>query len=376
MTQTDLTYLPSNKADLWYVLRGIAILCVFCLHSVIVLRAAMPQVQFPGFLFLPAWAAMWMLFALSGYLLGRKFYSHQCDSWQDIGIFWKNRALRILPSYYIFLLLVFLFVAPAAFLQEKGLFALRLLTCTYNGIPGLEGVGATWFVSVIIQLYLVAPLIYKFLLKKCPLKYSWILFWGLVIAGLVVRLCSQKVDYYKWIYTFSPANWDLFFAPFVLNAFVYVDSPDNKLKKILRYLLPILLCVAIGICAFIVYKEKYWWYYQYIFPTVFLVIMSGFIYSYNRKTNKKRLPLSMINMCKNPLRLLEGFGMVSFSFYLYHSNILGVMPKILPAGISDGWYVFWGVTGGFVLSLLWGCIMWLFVEKTCNSIRYRLTQPK
>lgn len=130
----------------------------------------MPQVQFPGFLFLPAWAAMWMLFALSGYLLGRKFYSHQCDSWQDIGIFWKNRALRILPSYYIFLLLVFLFVAPAAFLQEKGLFALRLLTCTYNGIPGLEGVGATWFVSVIIQLYLVAPLIYKFLLKKMSFK--------------------------------------------------------------------------------------------------------------------------------------------------------------------------------------------------------------
>jgi len=45
------------------------------------------------------------------------------------------------------------------------------------------------------------------------------------------------------------------------------------------------------------------------------------IYVFDYKGKPAAAPLTFRNVIKNPLRIFEYLGMISFSFYLYHSNI-------------------------------------------------------
>lgn len=109
------------------------------------------------------------------------------------------------------------------------------MTFTYNGVPGLDGIGATWYVSSLMQMYLIVPGI-VFLLEKIKtvmknnanfFGYFWIL---LLAVGVVVRVILYKsgVNWYNRVYTFSPANLDLFIGGIVLN---YVKKPEKKMSK-------------------------------------------------------------------------------------------------------------------------------------------------
>ena len=239
------TALSSHKScapDAFNILRAVAILCVFGLHAVILSKAARPGTILPAFLYTPAWLSMWMLFALSGFLLGKRFYCHQYEGAKGSWNFICRRFKRLAPSYFFFLLIVLLFHNPLFFISNGWLLDLRLISFTYNGIPGIDGVGATWFVSTIMQLYVMLPFFYHFLLKKISVRYTlWV--WGaIVLLGLGVRLVSTNLDWYVWTYTFSVANLDIFLAPFVLNAFCITYTQDTSIRRWCRRISPVLLC--------------------------------------------------------------------------------------------------------------------------------------
>jgi peptidoglycan/LPS O-acetylase OafA/YrhL len=328
--------------------------------------------HYPLILFTPAWGAMWILFVLSGYLLGKGFYNNKYQTdWNGMTTFWINRFIRILPMYLFFILLIFLFVEPQQFISLNYKILIPLLTFTYNGNPGIMGIGATWFISTIFQLYLLAPIVYKFVFSKIQNHKFWSL---LVIIGLGVgvRLIENlfKMDYYTYTYTHALSNLDLFFAGMFLNSLT-IDSYDNKYKKLLR---PVSILIFLGVIILFTVQlttRQISWLYRYIGPTIFLASTLLVIYSFDVKDKIKSLPLTFKNAAKNPLRLLEAFGIVSFGFYLYHSNILLIIPKAL----SNNHYnllIYGTLLGAFIMTTVWAIWIYFMIEKPSNKFRHSM----
>ena len=369
--------LAPNQLDIFSIFRSIALLCVFGIHAVIVIGLYVPQgFKFPSFLYTPAWAAMWMFFGLSGLLLGRRFYNGQCDTCKQIKNFYISRFFRIVLPYYLFIFIFLLFINPVGFWGLGPKTFLRLLTFTYNGAPGLDGIGATWFISTIVQLYLVTPFIYHGILKKIPQKYTWLAMLILLLLGFSIRqILNKYADWYTWTYTFSPMQWDIFFIPFMLNAYTQkIVDLNIVVKKYLQIATPLLLLIALFCCHNFIYINKHISSYRFKWPSIFIILMVllGIAYGKNRKDKPVAIDLSLKHLLKNPLHLLEAFSWITFSFYLYHSNILGVIPRILqPYNISRNLYLWLTVGGGFCLSLIWACILYACVERPLNKFRSR-----
>jgi len=365
--------IEQNIPDIFNILRALAVLCIYIIHSVMIIKAHYPDVKIPWGLYTPAWGGIWILFALSGYLLGKGFYNNKYKTdFNGIKEFWLNRIIRIVPMYWFFLLLTFLFVNPQWFINENIKVLIPLFTFTYNGIPGIDGVGATWFISTIMQLYLLAPLVYKFIFAKIKTHQIWIL---LLIIGLGMGLrCLADLfdlDYYRWNYTFSLSNLDIFFGGMFLNALTQ-KSFDNKYKKILR---PIAFIILFIIIIAFTHKlsMKINWFYKYIAPSIFLSNTLLIVYLFDVKDKIKSLPLTFNNVVKNPLRFIEAFGIISFGFYLYHSIILHIIPGVVSADNPTA-LIFGTIIGTFIITTIWATCIYFMIEKPSNKFRYSLTR--
>lgn len=201
-----------NNIDIFNILRAIAVLCVFIMHAVITIKTVANSAVIPWFLYTPAWGAMWIFYFLSGYLIGKGFYKgkYKTDI-KGIKNFYISRLIRIVPPYLFFLLICFIFINPQWFINNtKILF--HLLTFTYNGSMGIVGIGATWFISTIIQLYLLAPLGYRFIISK--IKNVKFAFFVILSLGVIIRFIEYDLHLSPFLVTItSPiSNLDLFFG--------------------------------------------------------------------------------------------------------------------------------------------------------------------
>lgn len=157
-----------NKVDIFNFLRVFALFSVLGTHSRISISSFFPQfnvyTSFPMFTYTLAWTAMGMFFILSGYLLGKGFFDgkYKADI-KGMVSFWITRLLRILPMYLFFIIVLAFFAEPEVFWKENYKILVPLLTFTLNGVtePSTEYFGATWFISTIMQLYLLTPVFYK-----------------------------------------------------------------------------------------------------------------------------------------------------------------------------------------------------------------------
>ena len=318
-----------NKIDIFNFLRGIAILCVLGLHTPILVVNNFDIKTYPFYFNTPAWLAMWMFFFLSGYLLGKGFFNNKYEITKNgIFKFYCSRLIRILPLYFLLLFIVFIFYNPNWFIDNP-ISVLHIFTFTYNGIPGINGVGHTWFISAIVQLYVLAPFGYKlFSYFNKGKKNLLILFFLLIAIGIGYRLLTDlfKLDYYKYVYTFSLANIDLFFCGLLLNS-ITKNSLDNKLKENLR---PISLCFLFTlILTYMLPVIKLsWWVYNYIYPSLTLLSMALIVYAFDYAKEIRLEPLTLLKLIKNPLRIIEYIGIISFNIYLFHGNIMEMVVNI------------------------------------------------
>lgn len=361
-----------NKIDIFNFIRGIAILLVFCLHTVILVEPAFEGVKCQKIFYTPAWLAMWIFFFLSGYLLGKGFYNGKYDcSKGGIAKFYSSRLIRILPMYFLFLFSLFLFYNPTWFVENPKQI-LKLITFTYNGTPGIVGTGAVWFVSTIVQLYILAPFGYK-LFKHFEKQKKVVLFF-LIVLGLGYRLLTDlfKLDYYSYVYIFSLANIDLFFGGMLLNSFTK-DSENSQLKTFLRPISLILLFAMI-VLYIIFQQELSWWLYNYFFPTFTLITMLLIAYSHDYKGKIKSQSLTLFNLIKNPLRIVEYLGIISFTIYLYHSNILELCVnlyknKSLQFAISNSHLPTFIFITALIITFIFAVFLHYILEIPMNKLR-------
>jgi peptidoglycan/LPS O-acetylase OafA/YrhL len=124
---------------------------------------------------LPAWAnalnfghigyvGVSMFFAISGYLitllLVREWNATAAISLTD---FYRRRALRILPAYFVFLVVVFALTRLRAFaISPDDWRAALTYTMNFNEAPAWE-VGHLWSLSVEEQFYLIWPILFIWL---------------------------------------------------------------------------------------------------------------------------------------------------------------------------------------------------------------------
>lgn len=379
----------SNKADIFYLLRGFAMLLIFGIHSIIVIRQYVPVSgsMSPIYLYTPAWAGCWILFALSGYLLGKGFYKGKYSTdLNGIIKFYQRRIFSIVPMYFFALLIIFLFINPSFFINNN---VSNLFTFTYNGSnPGNEATGAFWFISTIMQLYLVTPFVYKYILPQTS-KRNITPLCVIVCGGLLLRLAESyfNIDWYKWTYTSLLGNFDFFFAGLLLNQYT-MDQQDSRLKKYLRPASVVALLFLVICNTFLYHKYDVYWAYQYIYPTLYLIITLGILYAFDYNGKPVSAPLSMQNILNNPLRLLEGFGIISYGFYLFHSNILNSMARaVTNTGDKitvDSLIAGEGINGlfgkiaviSFVSCVIWSVIIYFILEKPSRKINLiGQTQP-
>lgn len=361
----------TNNIDIFFFLRAIAILCIFYSHSWNIMHVTHKDIIFSSGLQTPAWGGIWILFVLSGYLIGKGFYNQKYKTdIKGIFVFWLNRIVRIVPMYFFLLLIIFLFIDPNFFISNNLKILIPLLTFTYNGgkdVPSMAGVGATWFISTLMQLYFLAPLFYKFIFSKIKNHQNIILFF-IILLGLGIRLLENlfHLDWYQWTYVLSLSNLDLFFAGFFLNS-ITQKSGFNKFKLILKPISIFALFTAIGANALCIYYGKLW-FYKYIFASIYLVITLIIIYACDYTNKAPNCALSLKAVIKNPSRLVEGFGIISFTFYLFHSNLLTIFSNLLTNHSPN--IIFWGtIMLVFVVTTLWSIIIYYAIEKPINNYR-------
>jgi peptidoglycan/LPS O-acetylase OafA/YrhL len=114
-----------------------------------------------------------LFFVLSGFLLYGPFAAAvlRDDRLPDLGKYFRNRALRILPAYWVILLLVAL-VLQSAFIHDAGgnldhgaltdawaLVANALFLQNYRLSTFLTGIGPAWSLAVEVVFYVTLPLL-------------------------------------------------------------------------------------------------------------------------------------------------------------------------------------------------------------------------
>lgn len=206
--------LPSTRARAPYrsdgllALRGIAALLVVCHHFALgALAAAATGIAVLGAFSISGSYAVFIFFAISGYLMAKildRDYRRE-----DIGKFYWNRALRILPTYY-FAIVFTVMILPYSFSHSD--WPVVLLVNNYL-FPAQFPNAPLWSLATEAQFYIVAPLV-AWLARRSK---SYVL--CLLAAGIAARFAwylafdsLPEKNALNIVYMGLEANWMYFMA--------------------------------------------------------------------------------------------------------------------------------------------------------------------
>lgn len=325
----------SNKMDPLNFLRSISVICVFILHvSIFTNKLGFQYDLHTWFLKTPAWSAVWILIILSGYLIGKGFLTGRYPNTGKgfMRFYWKRFKKVGIPTWiFVFIACT---IAEPEFIANNPNVIFKILTFTYYNVPACNSIGATWYVSTLMQLYMLAPFICLLINHfKKSLQENKVIVIITILAFLLIGFCIRYYCFYlgyDWsskVYVPFYANLDLFISGILINLLI-TDSqkPLHKAKsKHILNLLELSFIILVIINCYIAFKadysQTYLFIYQYLLPSVYLIFIC--IYIYIVEVNKpKQVPLIISNILKNPMRLIDCFSKISFEFYLVHSMVI------------------------------------------------------
>ncbi len=321
-------------------LRGIAVLLVTMFH--------LEAMGFSG-----GFLGVDIFFVISGYLITRIIQRDIDDGRFSFLDFYARRFLRIAPALLVMLLatlcLSFFLVLPSDF-RTQGAYAassaafisnfyyaakISYFTTPAEANPFLH----TWSLSVEEQFYLVMPLVLF-------LRPKW-------IAKNCVHLSILAASLALWIW--SRGDGAAFFASqyrfweFSAGAVAAgLTLPDGRFRRMLSTVSLGTLCVAIFVAPLGLDMKAA--------VTVIAVVSTGILLS----TMQGTAPASAISLA--PLRF---FGRISYSMYLWHWPIIGLLAYVNIVPLSFAQVVF-----AFVASVVLGYLSWRFIETPFRYIKY------
>jgi peptidoglycan/LPS O-acetylase OafA/YrhL len=193
-------------------LRGIAVLLVVAYHYIDLQYDKMDMQTVSRFekilihLTSVGWFGVDLFFVLSGFLIGSILLKNT-GSPNFFKTFYLRRFFRIIPIYYVLLIIFGLLkisslYQPDASVFEKDIPLIYYFVFLQNFAMGFYhtfgpiGLGATWSLAVEEQFYLIIPVLIYYIKSK---YYKYIIIAGLIMAPLCRMLFSNYYVGYTWL---------------------------------------------------------------------------------------------------------------------------------------------------------------------------------
>ena len=255
-----LTPTPKQRVPELDGLRGLAILLVLVFHYVSQEGTSAPV--FLQRLVILGWTGVDLFFVLSGFLIGGILMDAR-ESSSYFKVFYIRRFFRIIPIYYLWILLYIALIGiagaqvtrfsnsnirpPLNFeVYDHFLFLQNIVSYNFIGIAG-AWFGHLWSIAVEEQFYLVAPILVRFvssgLLKRIlvavivtvPL-FRLFLLWGLHVPASSVTVLM-------------PCRADALSVGMLAAALWRMENPSRLIKERPRLLYFVLILLAPGVAA-------------------------------------------------------------------------------------------------------------------------------
>jgi peptidoglycan/LPS O-acetylase OafA/YrhL len=310
------------------------------------------------------WVGVDLFFVLSGFLIGnillRSFHSKNFFS-----TFYIRRILRIIPNYFLLLLI---FVA----INKLFVFNSNIFLKGHQTIPiwsyfamlhnffmanlnsmGNAALSITWSIGIEEQFYIVFPFL-MLLFRKKGLPY--------LLAAAIILAPLFRAQYNSWIPAYVLLNCRMDAIAFgILVAWLSNRGLLQQLVERFFYLLLALLLLIVFICAFLFWKYNDLGVFK---QTFFSIIFSiALIFALTQKNGWYVFILRF--------KPLVWVGTISYSLYLFHYIILGVFQhfnhNLNGLGIN-------GVTDviismlAFITTLLFSWLVYRFLETPMVNI--------
>lgn len=333
--------MEKNKVDMLNLLRFIAFLMVFLLHTKGFLQVEWNKdYACSWMLYTPAWAGCWIFFILAGYGIGAGFYLGKYKiNYEGIKKYYIRRLSAVVPIYWFYILVVSIFIRPEMFIPTKDNFFKMIKLFFFNYLEDFYPTefGLSWYITTLMRLYILAPIIYIFIKKY--VKNGKETVFSILIVVLTGFIFRKMMGYHYQLYNdgiwerdiYKPFyfNLDFFIVGMLLNNFRQYKDKYNKDKIIMIFKSVSLIGVGCLILfnSYIYYASAfmgadYMNIYYYYLPSVYIIFISAYIIlfdSLNRYTNKK---LELRELLKNPMRIFDCFAKIQFPMYLFHASVL------------------------------------------------------
>ncbi len=241
-----------------------------------------------------------LFFVLSGYLITIRFLASDSRSWQWYAVFLARRAARIIPVYFLCLLLLWLIDPEGMSSRWKDLFFFYA-----NYSPVYQRLDLTpfthfWSLSLEVQFYILWPL----LLLLVPGKPMY----RLLLAFSCMLLCYSQfyldlipgLTAYRWVGLF-PQGFSLFMG--AMGAFILKNKTINLKSTGQEWMM------AVGLVLIVLWGG--WWKYIAV-PVCYLYwILNGSAASTNPS-------IFQTILSSRPLAYI---GRISYGLYIFHVPI-------------------------------------------------------
>jgi len=271
------------------------------------------------------WLGVDLFFILSGFVLYLPYAlkNRKLETGSDLRGFYKNRASRLLPLYYISLVVCIFFLIHASNIHEWAFWKdmLLMFTVTFNFtkasfIPTYNYV--LWSLGIEILFSLVFPLFIWIIVKKGIIKFCVFVFY----MSFIVRTISSFYPEYNVAPHLNMIKDSLLgrlddFATGMLLCHWFITNWKQKLLEQYSLVLFLGSMVVITLGCFFsdyIYLKIISSYFEPLINTFFQI---GF----------GMLTLSLLHMKKNALRFLftnkfvQLCGMMCYSLYVWHGNM-------------------------------------------------------
>jgi peptidoglycan/LPS O-acetylase OafA/YrhL len=320
-------------------LRGIAVLLVVADHAIAAFtdeEQAVPRAM--SALFSGA-VGVTLFFVLSGYLItGILARERSRDGAVDFRAFYLRRTLRILPAFYVFLVVVAL-LGASGLIDVTGPQLLSAGLFVWDYSPAADGwwLGHTWSLAIEEQFYLLWPLALAFLR---PQRACWIAVGYLVVApairlGQYVLVESTRDD--VWMMFHARADALLLGCLLALLPTAYPEA-WARLRTLAasRLTVPLALATIVGSSAL---SRQFGGYWELPFGLT-AVTLGGGVLLLVAVTSETPTTFTRVLQW----RVLTAVGLISYSLYLWQQvflapegialPVVGTTPLAVPAAFT------------------------------------------
>jgi peptidoglycan/LPS O-acetylase OafA/YrhL len=350
-----MAYPKATSHNALLILRGLAVLNIICFHiphniNLISEGKINPFVIFDG----DGFAVIWIFLILSGYLMGKKyFYKESLIIPSQLIKFYIGRIVKITPTYYFVLAMSFLIHIPESYQYIYNL--KRLLIFNFASFDFPIFYTHLWYVSVIMQMYLIFPFIFeilKFIRKKFP-KLIILSCISFPIIGLFFRFSRyiyiNPLNNMDWVDKFHKStftNLDMFIFGILLNFLIEFNKRNhifefylNRVFSILNIIkfFSIIFFIALYFFSGYLYYEFIYnysqirYFYSTLYPIIVMVITGLFIIAFENPRNVSLNNVNSVPLIKkiSPLTIIAYLGSISYEIYLFHYLILNYLTKMV-----------------------------------------------